>query len=151
MPVLLRARGADPNRSNALHHTTLCQDPVKTVAVIILLIENYTLDIKADGKCGDLYEMWELDGNWNHTTEEPLNWAVERGNIPVITTLLSYGADPLVSLRMAIYAKKTAAVRLLLEAGAGPTKYIGLAMMRDYLEGVELCLEYGGDLVEGEA
>jgi ankyrin repeat protein len=144
----LVSRGADPSRSNALHHAALCKDSGKAIEMISHLIEKHNFDLEAEDGCGGLQELagWAVDDPYG----SPLNYAACRGNIQAMEALLKYGADPSKSLSMAMNHKQGPVVKFLLEAGAKDTESFGIAVTEDYLEGAELCLQHGADPADGE-
>jgi hypothetical protein len=142
----LVARGAESSGGNALHKAALCKEPLKTVAMITHLIEKHHRDPNADDSCGGLNELV----GWDVCTGNPHNYAVCRSNIPAAEVLLKYGANPPNSLPTAVGKRQAPAVKLLLEAGAEILYSLGLAVTQNFIEGAELCLQYGGDPADGE-
>lgn len=57
----LVARGADPSRSIALHHSTRCADPKMTKAMMSHLVKKYHFDINANENSGG--ERYFVHGN----------------------------------------------------------------------------------------
>ena len=139
----LVARGAKPFQSNALHNASRSNN---AVAMITHLIDTYHLDVNAGDECGGLNELVK----WNVTPGCPLNYAVTASNLPAAQTLLNYGANIGDSCGVAIKYQNTPAVKLLLDAGADPSDSLVNAITTDYLEGAQLCLEHGGEIVKGE-
>jgi hypothetical protein len=140
-------RGAIPSRSNALHNAARCEDPAKAVAMIIHLIEKHHLDPNVDDECNGLNE---LVGVGYRTPGNPLNYAIGKSNIAAVEVLLKYGADASNSLHTAIYEQQGPALKLLLEGGGRSTESLGIAITEDFLEGAELCLQYGANPANGE-
>lgn len=145
----LVARGAKPSRSNALHRAACSNN---ATAMITHLVEKFDLDVNADDGCGGLNKLIK----WRETPRYPLGYAVSRSNIPAIETLLKYGAKVDIGVGFCPYTyaiknKNAFALMLLLDAGVDASKSLASAILKDYLEGARLCLEYGGDIAVGEA
>lgn len=126
----LVARGAKPSQNNALHFACRSEN---AVAMITHLITVYHFDVNASDECGGLNELPQ----WG----SPLNYAMQFSNLPAAETLLKYGADIGDACRVPIASKNTPIVKLLLDNGADPSEALGNAIVNDYLEGCQLCLE----------
>ena len=121
----------------------------KAPAMITHLIVKYHLDVNASDACGGLNEL-ATKLIYYPGPGSPLNYAITYSNVPAAKTLLEHGASIGSAWRIAVNGKNKAALQLLLDAGTDPSDALGAAIIEDYLDGVQLCLEYGGDVAKGD-
>ena len=140
----LVSRGADPQRSLALHYATRCSEREKSVAMVDYLLDRYGLDIHADN---------EKMRNCFHSAADsgkPLNSAVVAGNLPAIRRLLERGAQPdytavACAIEYAYFEALPAGLHALLKAGADVDDALEQAAEKENVEAARACLAYGAD------
>lgn len=141
------SRGADPQRSIALHRASKCRDPEKSIAMIDHLLDKHHMNIES--KAEDFHTLIDsLDAG------TPLNCAVYYRNLATVKHLLKRGAQP----RGSGAANQAAgrwgthpflpALGPLLDAGADPDGALELVIRTKDIEAVRLCVEAGADLKE---
>lgn len=136
-------RGADPQRSTALHAVSMCKDPEKAKAMIDHLLDVHHMDLEANS--GDLhYTMFR------HDEGRPVHCAVHHRNLDTLSHLILRGADPERAMQYAVgnclYRKFLPAVGLLIDAGANADRALGRAVDNKDIEAARICLAHGADV-----
>lgn len=136
-------RGADPQRSLALHAVSMCREPEKAKAMIDYLIDTHHMDLEADS--GALRENM-----FRHDDGTPVHCAVHHRNLDTLSHLLLRGANPEKAMQYAIgsyvYRKFLPAVGLLIDAGANADRALGQAVRNKDIEAARICLAHGADV-----
>ncbi|KAL1585671.1 hypothetical protein WHR41_05945 [Cladosporium halotolerans] len=140
----LVSRGADPQRSLALHYATRCLETEKSVAMIDHLLDHYGMDIHADN------EKMRDRSNSADDSGKPLNSAVVAGNLPAIRRLLERGARPdytavACAIECAYFKDLPAGLNALLKAGADAGDALEQAAQKENVDAVRIRLAYGAD------
>lgn len=146
----LVCRGADLQRSMALHGATKCPDADKSVAMIDHLLDRYHMNIEADDR---EFRPNMIQGLAD--TGTPLNCAVCFQNLAAVKHLLKRGANPLGRFEYPISQSIGAclwgpeeflpAQQPLLEAGAKADLALSIAIREDRLEAAKICVAAGAD------
>ena len=136
------SRGADPQRSIALHRASKCRDPEKSVAMIDHLLDKHHMDIESKGE--DFHTLIDsIDAG------TPLNRAVHYRNLAAVKHLLKRGAQPRDAADQAAgqwgIKPFLPALGPLLDAGADPDDALEVAVYTDNIEAAEICLKAGAD------
>lgn len=137
------SRGADPQRSMALHRASRCPDPEKTIAMVDHLLDKHHMDIEANNK-----KLLRTVDSVDFGT--PLNLAVHHRNLAAVKHLLKRGAQPRDAADQS--AGQLGAIPFLpalgplLDAGADPDDALKLVIRTNNLEAARLCVEAGADL-----
>jgi hypothetical protein len=140
----LVARGADPQRSMALHCASKCHDSLKATAMIDHLLDVHHMDIEADNE--KLRDFFHAAGD----SGTPLNCAVYYHNLPALRRLLERGAAP----DKALYATIDPVIddpwppglAPLLDAGADADDALERAVNFLRFEAAEICVEKGANV-----
>lgn len=136
-------RGADPQRSLALHAVAMCRDPEKAKAMIDHLLDVHHMDLEADNVALRKHMFRHDDGT-------PARCAVHHRNLDTLSHLLLRGADPESAIGYAVgnflYRKFLPAVGLLIDAGANADRALGQAVDNKDIEAARICLEHGADV-----
>lgn len=138
----LVSRGADPQRSIALHRASKCRDPEKAIAMIDHLLDKHHMNIEANSE--DFRTTVDsLDAG------TPLNCAVYYRNLATVKHLLKRGAQPRGAADQAAgrwgVEPFLPALGPLLDAGADPNSALGLVICTNDIEAARLCIEAGAD------
>lgn len=143
----LVSRGADPQRSMALHRASRCPDPDKTVAMIDHLLDKHHMDIEANNQdfrrtVDSIDAGTPLDNAVYHRNLAAVKHLIKRGAqlrgaadqsvgrwglypfLPALGPLLDAGADPDSALELVIRINDIEAARLCVKAGADPRAII---------------------------
>ncbi len=143
----LICRGANLSRSIPLHHACRCENPEKSIAMISHLIEKHELDVNSSDLCGGLREFFDEQEYYG----PPLRWAVAARNTAAVEELLRRGASiDHETVLHAIRVHPTPALEMFLRAGTDPTRALCYVMYWDYIEALQLCMDYGGDVEVAE-
>lgn len=138
----LVSRGADPQRSIALHRASKCRDPKTAIAMIDHLLDEHHMDIEA--KTEDFRTTIDsVDAG------TPLNYAVYYRNLATIKHLLGRGAQPRAAANQAVgiwgVPPFLPALGPLLDAGADPDYVLRLVICTNNIEAARLCVGSGAD------
>lgn len=146
----LVARGADPNRSLALHCASRCEDPERSTAMISHLLDKHGMDVHADtDSLRDFFHDAPDSGT-------PLCSAIYHRNVPVIKELIKRGSsitecgasghDPVKkSIGNVLDRPFAPALEPLLDAGADANDALRYAVKNGNREAAEICVRYGAD------
>lgn len=140
----LVSRGADPQRSIALHRVSKCRNSEKAIAMIDHLLDKHHMDIEA--KSEDFRTTIDsIDAG------TPLNCAVHYQNLATVKHLLRRGAQPKAAAHQAAGSMWGVppflpALGPLLDAGADPNYVLRLVICTNNIEAARLCIEAGADL-----
>jgi hypothetical protein len=140
----LVARGADPNKSLALHSACECDDQQKAAAMIVHLLDVHHMDIEADNE--DFRDYFHASPD----SGTPLINAVYRQNMPALLALLERGANPKQAIYQSIHhlpgpKSWLPAVGPLLDAGANPDWAFEHAVDNLNFGAARLCLAKGAN------
>jgi ankyrin repeat protein len=145
----LVARGADPQRSSALHRVSVCHGKQKSLSMLSSLIDRHKLDISAN-----LYEGYNDLFDYGPENGTPLCSAVYNHNLPVAAELLRRGAknqDLTRPVQIAIGGycgieyQEPALILLIEEGGFDFQRVLSEAVGLDQISAAKLCLERGAD------
>jgi hypothetical protein len=136
------SRGADPQRSIALHRASKCRDPEKSVAMIDHLLDKHHMDIESKGE--DFHTLIDsIDAG------TPLNRAVHYRNLAAVKHLLKRGAQPRDAADQAAgqwgIKPFLPALGPLLDAGADPDDALEIVIRTNDIEAARMCVEAGAD------
>lgn len=145
----LVSRGADPQRSMALHCASRCKDAEKSTGVIDHLLDQHRLDIELDsmtlrkypdttGDCGTPLECAIFHQNLaavnkllergakakNAAVQHAIGFTDDYGYLSALFPLLDAGADVEKAFDWAVNWGNLAAARICLEGGADPTRVL---------------------------
>lgn len=115
--------------------------------MIAHLVGKYKFDVNADNSCGGLNVQTIGSG----PSGSPLNYAVSNSNLPVVETLLKYGAEVGDCPGIAIAKQDAQSLKVLVDYGADPSETLDTAVCMDFVDGCKLCLQYGADIALVEA
>jgi len=136
-------RGADPQRSLALHAVAMCRDPEKAKAMIDHLLDVHHMDLEAHNRALRKHMF-------RHDSGTPARCAVHHRNLDTLSHLLRRGADPERAIDYAVgnflYRKFLPAVGLLIDAGANADRALGQAAKNKDIEAAKICLAHGADV-----
>ena len=135
------SRGADPQRSIALHRATKCRDPEKSIAMIDHLLDKHHMDIES--KTEDFNNFIDSDD-----AGTPVECAIHYRNLAAVKHLLKRGARPRGADQAAGRWGATPfvpALGPLLDAGANPDDALELVIITNDIESARLCVEAGAD------
>lgn len=114
--------------------------------MIAHLIEKYHFNVNADDSCGGLRDFC------GDPPMTPLDEACSNRNAAAVEALLKHGAEPGDGpLSSAVHCNTIPEIRLLLDAGADPTRGCNYAVRGNKLESAKICLEYCADVDAVEA
>ena len=138
----LVSRGADPQRSIALHRASKCRDPEKAIAMIDHLLDKHHMDIEA--KREDFRTTIDsIDAG------TPLNCAVYYRNLATVKHLLGRGAQPRAATDRAVglwgLRPFLPALGPLFDAGADADDVLEGAIHTNNIEAARSCIEAGAN------
>lgn len=136
------ARGADPQRSMALHRASKCPDPEKAIAMIDHLLDKHQMNIETNNAEFCTHVDFVNSGT-------PLNCAVYHRNLAAVKHLLKRGAQPRDAADQS--AGQDGAIPFLpalgplLDASADPNDALEIVIHTHDIEAVRLCVKAGAD------